>query len=650
MIDRVGLFGELSELAIEIDRVVGQLIRVVGACGVSLAEGEDWYDLLSCKLLPQVGDRAYLIISVMGGTNTGKSVIFNHLVGNYCSGVDHRASGTKHPVCVVSGSIPNSLDILRRNFCHFNLVEWSRSEQPLESCREHQLFWKVDNRLEERLLIFDTPDIDSDNELNWVRARGVRNAADVIIAVLTSQKYNDAAVRRFFREAAEAAKPVIVIFNMVDIERDVEHITIWLKQFCDETGCVPIAVLAAPFDGGKAAELRLPFYQLPQDGKGTEEINDTKSTLNLNKQSQQHETFVQEQLPQSVLAMVDLRRIFTELHFDRIKSQTLIGAIRVIIDESNGLPSFLRRVEVASNQFGAALAAIEGIDDKLEMELPAMPISVLAGGMWAWWNEAKRAVWLRRINDVYRVLGGKLVYPFSKLWGVIVQKLFSRVGNTGYGQDNLLRYLRESEEGVVVGFIETIFGYIERLAETDNLVLRREMLSLVSGGRRVEILARAKVVLSELDPVEVNFDNALRQNLTTWAAKNLVWVGLIKLLDLVVTLVRPVFTVLFIVGGLIIGSKITGQWFGVVLAAGVLVICGEAVVYSVSEAIKLSLAKLFKHIQDDFISARSKKFHATFLSEFWHDVVNRLKSGSAIAKSKEFQDCQTCLKKASKKI
>jgi hypothetical protein len=38
---------------------------------------------------------------------------------------------------------------------------------------------------------------------NWHRAELVRNACDVIVAVLTQQKYNDAAVRDFFAAAAE---------------------------------------------------------------------------------------------------------------------------------------------------------------------------------------------------------------------------------------------------------------------------------------------------------------------------------------------------------------------------------------------------------------------------------------------------------------
>ena len=36
----------------------------------------------------------------------------------------------------------------------------------------------------------------------------------VLLAVLTQQKYNDAAVKQFFRAAVEADKPIVVLFNL----------------------------------------------------------------------------------------------------------------------------------------------------------------------------------------------------------------------------------------------------------------------------------------------------------------------------------------------------------------------------------------------------------------------------------------------------
>jgi hypothetical protein len=64
------------------------------------------------------------------------------------------------------------------------------------------LFWRPAAELPDWLLVLDTPDIDSDARVNWQRADAVRRSADVLIAVLTQQKYNDAAVKEFFRRGA----------------------------------------------------------------------------------------------------------------------------------------------------------------------------------------------------------------------------------------------------------------------------------------------------------------------------------------------------------------------------------------------------------------------------------------------------------------
>ena len=104
-----------------------------------------------------------------------------------------------------------------------------------------------------RLLLLDAPDVDSDAPVNWQRARAIRQAADVLVAVLTQQKYNDAAVKQFFREAARADKPIIVVFNQCDLEADREYWPLWLATFCEETGAGRSWFTSLPYDR-RAAE------------------------------------------------------------------------------------------------------------------------------------------------------------------------------------------------------------------------------------------------------------------------------------------------------------------------------------------------------------------------------------------------------------
>ncbi len=260
-------FQQLVQSVLELDRSLDRLGDLAASCGCPSPQHLEWHALLKGKLIPQLAEKPLLIVAVMGGTNTGKSLIFNQLVGDHVSAVDHRASGTKHPVCIVpadnledgSGDVES---VLARHFEMFKLVRRTESEQPLQESEEHRLFWTVGHKIPKRLLLLDTPDIDSDRTVNWDRAKAIRDAADVLIAVLTSQKYNDAAVRRFFREAHEAGKPVMVLFNMVDFDAD--PVAKWLERFVMETGVKPLAVLASPFDKTKAERLELSFHEFSE--------------------------------------------------------------------------------------------------------------------------------------------------------------------------------------------------------------------------------------------------------------------------------------------------------------------------------------------------------------------------------------------------
>ena len=58
--------------------------------GVASPRGQEWYELLENKLLPQLDAPPLLVVAVVGGTNIGKSVVFNHLAGEVASAVPGR--------------------------------------------------------------------------------------------------------------------------------------------------------------------------------------------------------------------------------------------------------------------------------------------------------------------------------------------------------------------------------------------------------------------------------------------------------------------------------------------------------------------------------------------------------------------------------
>src|SRR3990172_9538067 len=59
---------------------------------------EDWIGLLVYKLVPHLAGEGCLIAAVTGGTNTGKSTIFNLLLKRRISPVMATAAATRRPV------------------------------------------------------------------------------------------------------------------------------------------------------------------------------------------------------------------------------------------------------------------------------------------------------------------------------------------------------------------------------------------------------------------------------------------------------------------------------------------------------------------------------------------------------------------------
>ena len=370
--------GRVAELC---DLVAG-LEPLADELGLPPARDAAWHGALFGKLRPQVAREPVLVAAVCGGTNTGKSLITNTLVGAEISRSLPEAARTIHPVA----SLPRGLAArgdLAGLFPGFEPVPWTSEEDALDATRADVLVWREDasGRQPERLVILDTPDIDGTLRENWHRAELVRDAADVLVAVLTQQKYNDAAVREFFVAAAAAGKTVIVVFNMVDWPRQRERLAGWLATFTAETGVAPAAVYAVPHDFAAAEAGRITLHALP-------ELSPDGSDVPLDER----------------LAGSD---------FDALKRQAMAGAMRVVLDPGQGVAAWLDAVAGRAGEWQRSLAVLEQ-EAKVRVELPAAPREIVWQEIWGW-LEPRRSSLDLAVSRVYRAAGSGLVWTARRL-------------------------------------------------------------------------------------------------------------------------------------------------------------------------------------------------------------------------------------------
>lgn len=504
-------YSACAELVRQLHLAIRQLESRATAMQTAPLAGREWFELLTRKLVPQLTDDAFLVVGVVGGTNIGKSVIFNHLAGCRASATSPFASGTKHPVCLVPPGFEQHHD-LASIFRGFDLHAWSEANAALEDHSEHRLFWRTSEATPSNLLILDTPDIDGDVRVNWERADNIRRCADVLVAVLTQQKYNDAAVKQFFRKAAEEDKVVLIVFNQVLLPDDEEYWPIWLRTFCQETGVRPEFVYVAPADRRAAEENRLPFYlrDWPVD-QTSNSANGTNATH-------------------------DLKTDLSALHFSSIKLRTLRGSLRTVLHEQNGLPSYLTEIRSRSDEFRTAAALLSTHELAESREWPPVPNSVVVQEVRNWW-QAQREGWTKTVHNFYNALGRGMLKPFASLRDRI----------QGERVPPLEQY-RQREWQTILDTVEKVYERLQWFSELGNPLLQPRIDRLLNGKSRVDMLELLKT-RHDLTDLEFEVRTLVSAEMEAFRQESPQSFQLMKWMDHGAAAVRPVTSICLFVTG-----------------------------------------------------------------------------------------------------
>lgn len=603
---------DCAALARRLEVELRRLHELAVQADVPPLEGRDWHELLVRKLLPQLAADAWLVVAVVGGTNIGKSIVFNHIVGGKISATSPLASGTKHPVCVVPTGFA-ARDSLPEIFPGFDLVDWLNADQPLDDTATHQLFIREVDHTPENLMVLDTPDIDSDARVNWDRADHIRQSADVLIAVLTQQKYNDAAVKEFFRKAAREDKVVIVVFNQVLLPEDEAYWPLWLNTFCDETGIVPQLVYVAPNDRRAADSLTLPFHERdwsPQSGDHRIHANNDVSD------EQQGANLLEE---------------LSRLKFGEIKLRTLRGSLRQLLDSRVGVPGYLREINERSREFtrAAELLAthqLAEIDD-----WPPAPNSIMVTELRRWWTE-QREGWSRRVHGFYNKVGAGIMWPIR----------FAREQISGPSTSPFDTY-REREWSTILIAVDRVFEKLEFLAELGNQHLKPRLTTLLSGASREKLLETLRARHHEVD-FAADLGRMIEREMARFRDESPRYYEMFKRLDVVAAAVRPATSVvLFITGfgavapmadtALQGALHVAGDLTGGTIAAAV----GDQVISGGASSSMGYFEAKFRKLHAAFTAERAAWFARLLKTELLGELPEQLHAMSTIPESERYQ-------------
>lgn len=616
-------FAECSQVVERLNHALRLLERTCRILDLPPLDGREWYELLTRKLLPQLSDNAYLVVAVVGGTNIGKSVIFNHIAGFHASATSPLASGTKHPVCLVPSGFAEQHD-LHAIFSEFELEPWSRSETALEEGADDRLFWRTSEQTPENLLILDTPDIDSDAPVNWRRADSIRRCADVLIAVLTQQKYNDAAVKQFFRKAAAEDKVAVVVFNQCQLPDDESYWPLWVRTFCDETGIEPELIYVAPNDRRAAEELRLPFYRRnwPAEGAASTEGDAAEESQSL-------------------------MEALSRLHFGEIKLRTLQGSMQHLLDAEQGVPAYLAEIEQQSARFRSA-ADLLATESLLRREdWPVVPNDVLIAEVRRWW-QTQREGWSATVHNFYNAVGAGIVWPIR----------FARERLQGEPEPPLEAYRREEWEEIVL-LVEGVYQKLTLVSEGHEL-LRRRLEGLLTGLSRAELLERMHEEHRRFD-LESELRQVVAHKLRTFPEDSPTLYKALRRADVAAAAARPVMTMaLFVVGAGPVGDALVPMaadaaahstiWLaseGVKGAVGVAV--GEPALNAVGRGMA-RLTEWLRGVQAAFAARRGAWLAEILVQHVLGSLPNDLREAARLPESEPFQRVRSVLGELERKI
>jgi hypothetical protein len=608
--DRTGALQELAGFVHRLSESLGRLELAAKPLKLSPLAGREWFDLLQRKLVPQLNDGAHLIVAVVGGTNIGKSVIFNHIAGFRASASSPLASGTKHPVCLVPESFADSHD-LQGMFPSFELQPWASGDEALLDVPAHCLYWRSHDRVPKNLVILDTPDVDSDAPVNWQRADAVRQAADVLVAVLTQQKYNDAAVKQFFRKAAIEDKAAIVVFNQVELPDDEEYWPIWLQTFSTETGLKPEYVYLAPSNRKAAEAIALEFEERRWP------VDETTATPAPSRGS--------------------LSTVLSQLRFAEIKLRTLRGSLQYVLDADRGAPAYLAEIRSQSRQFQDAAGVFLRRSVVQSTEWPTPPNSLLIDEMWSWWR-GHREAWTAGIHGFYARIGGLFRSGLTAV-------------QTRFGQapvDPTDEY-RQQEWDAIVRVLRQLYEQLQIITTLNNPLLTERLNDLLSGTSCEAVLQQMQqdhrqfdfpALVHELVHAEMDWLRTERKPLFE----------VLRKIDGATAVFRPAITIGFALGGgvgaehfIVHAATQTLTHVAVdATAAAASTVAGEAAVDAATGMLGQAKASLLR-LHEKFKLRRENWLLDELRRHLLGDLLAELERGATVADAPEFREVTSVL-------
>ncbi|MBI4776141.1 MAG: hypothetical protein HY788_18515 [Deltaproteobacteria bacterium] len=166
-----------------------------------------------------------------GGTGTGKSTIFNSLLGFPVSRTGVRRPQTLNPIILLPRrmeTVFQEADLFPDVLCRWrNLMQapQDKDEQP-----QDLLFILHDFAAWQDMILVDSPDVDSVVSTNRTMAEDLYGLADLVVFVTSQEKYADRLPFEWIKQAERTGKPYVLILNKLESDGGLEDLEAKLRS------------------------------------------------------------------------------------------------------------------------------------------------------------------------------------------------------------------------------------------------------------------------------------------------------------------------------------------------------------------------------------------------------------------------------------
>jgi hypothetical protein len=212
-----------------------------------LPAAERAVDLLQRDLLPRTaGGDDYLVCGIVGPNNSGKSALFNALVGHEVSPSLPAGGATRR---LLGAATPQLLARLQADplLARFHLRPLEGQSGKVEAALQPaadpaELLAVADDRVPANVVLIDTPDFDSILHDNRLASESLLAVADLVIAVVTKHSYQNHDVVQFLRDWLAHGRAWMLVYNEA-VDEDVA--TAHTGKLVVDVGQPPLAVFWA---------------------------------------------------------------------------------------------------------------------------------------------------------------------------------------------------------------------------------------------------------------------------------------------------------------------------------------------------------------------------------------------------------------------